>query len=145
MKNSYQSSSIKKVQARSDSSNRETSFKSASEECNDPGLRKNKLFIQIASLLILAVSFSSLFSGCYANPNLDDMDRVKKQFLVLRFQAVNNPEYQRKSDRELFEESCKLNRVSCGRLLILLKQNDTEFYTKLLESSAPVKSQQLPL
>ncbi len=70
----------------------------------------------------------------YADPNMDDLNRVKKQFLVLRFQAITSPEYQNMNDRQLFRKSCLLSRVSYPRVLAMLKEKDTDFYNKLMNS-----------
>lgn len=92
------------------------------------------------SIVIRKISFITILAvivftgiGCqFANPTMEDVDRVKKQFLVIRFNSTFDPELKNLNDRQLFELSCQYNRVRCDRVLNLLKKNDTEFYSRLI-------------
>jgi len=78
-------------------------------------------FISILILLILV--------SCYAEPGRADLERVRQQFLVLRFYAPFSNDLKGKNDKELFELSCKMNRVRCSKVLALLQREDVNFYT----------------
>lgn len=87
--------------------------------------------------ILLALLYALLASGalphCYAEPDSDDVDRVKRHFLSLRFQATFDPELRLKDDLQLFQLSCQKNRVKCDRVLNMLKMSDITFYTRLIE------------
>lgn len=72
-----------------------------------------------------------LFTGCGAEPTPEDVTRVKEQFLILRFRAPLVAEIRNHTDKQLFERSCKNNRVRCGRVLELIKAEDPAFYNTL--------------
>ncbi|MDH5656633.1 MAG: hypothetical protein OEZ34_12040 [Spirochaetia bacterium] len=74
-----------------------------------------------------------LFSGCYAEPTDSDIQRVKQQFLMMRFHAPFSDELSPLSDKELFEKSCEKNRVKCSMALDHLKRTDNNFYSKLMQ------------
>jgi hypothetical protein len=78
--------------------------------------------------LLIPILFFILIS-CYAEPGKADLDRVRQQFLVLRFYAPLSAELKNKSDKELFELSCKMNRVRCNKVFTLLQREDVNFYT----------------
>ncbi len=85
----------------------------------------------VKSGLILTFSISLLLVGCYASPTNDDVTRVKKHFLSLRFQSGLDAQMQNKSDMELFKESCMANRVRCDDVLKMLKKSDPKFFKAL--------------
>ena len=66
-----------------------------------------------------------------AVPNQGDLERVRSLFLELRFNAVLMPTLREKNDSELFELSCRANRVNCMEVLELLKKEDPAFHKKL--------------
>ncbi len=74
-----------------------------------------------------------LLGSCLAvDVSKEDVNRVKKHFLELRFQATMNPELANLKDIDLFQLSCKNQRVNCKRVLEILKKEDNEFYRKLI-------------
>ncbi len=79
------------------------------------------------ALLLLTVTMVS----CYAEPNTEDLERVKSRFLLLRFQAPLTREYRNLTDKELFELSCAQNRVRCSKVYSMLERTDAGFYRKL--------------
>jgi hypothetical protein len=87
---------------------------------------------KLLNALMVTLLFIFL-AGCYAEPTESDLERVKQQFLVMRFHAPFNNEWNSLSDKELFEKSCKANRVKCGPALDILKKQDPNFYIKLIK------------
>ncbi len=87
-----------------------------------------KQFITYLCLLLCL----SLSQCSHATPSPDDLVRVKKAFLQLRFNAVFLPNLRDREDKELFEMSCRSNRVNCTEVLQLLKKQDPQFYKKLI-------------
>lgn len=85
----------------------------------------------LTGLLCLA-----MLVGCQAEPEQSDVTRVKEYFLQLRFQSAFQPALQSKSDQELFQLSCKANRVDCDRLLQMLKEQDPDFYRTLYDTAS---------
>ncbi|GIX43327.1 MAG: hypothetical protein KatS3mg129_3060 [Leptospiraceae bacterium] len=75
-----------------------------------------------------------LFLSCSAEPNKTDLERVVKNFLQLRFQSELDKNLKQYTDYELFQLSCKNNRVKCDKVLKMLEKDNPEFYKKLLES-----------
>ena len=65
---------------------------------------------------------------CNAEPNKTDVQRVKEEFLFLRFQSRIQPRFQGLSDGQLFRLACKNNNVQCDPVVDELKKNDPEFY-----------------
>ena len=90
-----------------------------------------KTVLKISAFMLVII----LLAGCYAEPTDNDLERVKQQFLVMRFHAPFNEEWSGLSDKELFELSCKNNRVKCDLALDTLKNKDTDFYTKLMKNN----------
>jgi hypothetical protein len=74
---------------------------------------------------------TTTFVGCSADPNETDAERVKEQFLSYRFQATFNPETKDLTDKELFEQTCKANRVNCDKVIEILKKKDPAFVDTL--------------
>ena len=72
-----------------------------------------------------------IFAGCGAEPRPDDVQRIKKEFLTVRFRAPLNDQLAGKSDLELFRLICAENRVRCEPVLQMLKESDPDFYEKL--------------
>jgi len=87
-------------------------------------------------LSVLFPVFFLTLSSCYADPNGDDLARVKSRFLLLRFQAPLTKEYKNMNDKELFEISCRQNRVKCAKVLSLLETENPEFLNKLNSNGA---------
>lgn len=82
----------------------------------------------------LKIAFSSLiliFSGCFAEPEISDLDRVKRDFLTLRFIAPFDSRFRDLNDEELFELSCRENRLKCQSVITLLETEDPQFYSEL--------------
>lgn len=73
-----------------------------------------------------------LLPSCYAEPTADDLERVRRQFLVLRFHAPFDPALRGFDDKRLFEMSCQNHRVRCDRVLGMLKIKDMKFYGTLV-------------
>lgn len=84
----------------------------------------------------LVAALSVTVSGCSGSPRPEDVERVKQDFLTLRFHSEFSPELKGKSDLEIFELSCTQNRVRCSTALEMLKASDPEFYAKLHEPAA---------
>lgn len=82
------------------------------------------------SVVLLIISLL-LLGGCGADPRPDDVARIKKEFLTLRFRAPLDERFSDKSDLELFRLVCAENRVRCEPVLEMLKESDPEFYEKL--------------
>ena len=82
---------------------------------------------------IFSVGLLFLLVACYADPTDNDIERVKQQFLIMRFHATFTDEWSSLNDKELFEISCKNNRVKCDLALELLKKQDVNFYTTLMK------------
>ncbi len=84
----------------------------------------------------LAVLSALLFTGvsCRADPRPDDVDRIRKDFLELRFRAPLDPRLENKSDLELFRLVCASQNVQCEPVLEMLKEQDPEFYQTLRQS-----------
>lgn len=76
--------------------------------------------------------FFTLF--CYADPKESDLERTIKTFLELRFHSSYEKNLSQYSDYELFQLSCKQNRVKCEKILILLKEKKPDFYNTLINS-----------
>ncbi|MBX7058006.1 MAG: hypothetical protein K1X75_08055 [Leptospirales bacterium] len=85
-------------------------------------------FLTILIVLLLA-------AACAAKPQPEDLQRVKKTFLVMRFNAAFDVRLKGLSDRTLFEESCRQNAVRVEETLQLLKENDPAFYSQLMATS----------
>jgi len=92
-------------------------------------------FIKTALKISASITLLILLAGCYAEPTDNDLERVKQQFLVMRFHAPFNEEWNALSDKELYELSCKNNRVQCDLALDTLKKKDTDFYAKLMKNN----------
>lgn len=84
----------------------------------------------------LIATLSAFLGGCSGSPRPEDVERVKQDFLTLRFHSEFSPELKGKSDREIFELSCTQNRVRCSTALEMLKSSDPEFYAKLQAPAA---------
>jgi hypothetical protein len=56
---------------------------------------------------------------------------VKEQFMVLRFRAPLVAELRNQTDKQLFERSCKNNRVRCALVLEMIKADDPAFHQTL--------------
>ncbi len=82
-------------------------------------------------ILLLLTAVGLLFSGCHATPAQADLERVKKHFLAMRFQAPFSKELKNLNDADLFQMSCEANRVRCAPLLDMLKQSDPKFFETL--------------
>jgi hypothetical protein len=82
-------------------------------------------------LLVLFPVLIITLGSCYANPNADDLERVKSRFLLLRFQAPLTKEYKHLNDKDLFELSCSQNRVKCSLVLKMLEEKDPDFFSGL--------------
>jgi len=87
---------------------------------------KNKYSISIIGLVL-----SAFFASCTASADASDLNRVKQQFLQMRFQSVLVPELKNKTDLELFQLSCAQNRMNCDQILQMLQSSDPEFYKTL--------------
>jgi hypothetical protein len=83
------------------------------------------------SILALIAMIAAFAGGCSGSPRAEDVERVKQDFLTLRFHSEFSPELKGKSDLEIFELSCTQNRVRCSTALEMLKASDPEFYAKL--------------
>ncbi|MBU43464.1 MAG: hypothetical protein CMN76_09615 [Spirochaetaceae bacterium] len=81
---------------------------------------------------LLLIGFVALFTGCNAEPNATDVQRVKDEFLHLRFQARIQPSLKGQPDARLFQMACQNNNVQCDKVLQKLKESDPDFY-KVLE------------
>ncbi|MEQ8351351.1 MAG: hypothetical protein RH862_07695 [Leptospiraceae bacterium] len=86
----------------------------------------SKIFLLTGLLLLLFT-----LAGCNAEPNATDVQRVKDEFLHLRFQSQIQPKLKGLSDDRLFQMACKHNNVQCDRVLDELKKSDPEFYKTL--------------
>lgn len=86
-------------------------------------------FLRIAILPLLF-----FLQGCYARPGENDLQRVRQQFLVNRFQAPFFRETKGLSDLEIFKMTCDNNRVRSELILEMLKEKDPQFYEKLTRS-----------
>ena len=86
---------------------------------------------------LLYILVGSLALSCYAEPTQEDLERVKRRFLLLRFEAPLSAEYRGKSDAELFQVSCRQNRVRCDDVLELLREHDRKFHDRLMEGEKP--------
>jgi hypothetical protein len=87
-------------------------------------------------IFMLIALLAAFVGGCSGSPRPEDVERVKQDFLTLRFHSEFSPELKGKSDREIFELSCTQNRVRCSTALEMLKASDPEFYAKLQEPAA---------
>jgi len=85
------------------------------------------------------MAFASL-AGCYADPREEDLERVKEDFLTLRFVAPFREELRGMNDEQLFAMSCQNNRVQCDEIRKMLKAEDPEFYRILTGAAEPVDS-----
>ncbi|MBI39206.1 MAG: hypothetical protein CMF59_06380 [Leptospiraceae bacterium] len=83
-------------------------------------------------LAALVLALIPLLAGCNAEPNATDVNRVKDEFLHLRFQSQIQPELKGLSDARLLQMACKRNNVQCDLVIERLKESDPEFY-KVLE------------
>lgn len=76
-----------------------------------------------------------LFITCgAADPTIEDMKRVRKNYLDLRFQKPFNSTLAEMNDEKLMKLSCAQNHVNCDLVMELLKKNDPEFYKKYQEA-----------
>lgn len=75
-----------------------------------------------------------LLFSCLAEPTEIDIDRTIKTFLELRFRSNFDKSLSVYSDYELFQLSCKQNRVKCDKLFNLLKERKEEFYNTLIQT-----------
>jgi len=82
-----------------------------------------------ALVIVAAAVFGS---GCYADPREEDLERVKEDFLTIRFLAPFREEWRGLDDESLFELSCQQNRVQCDDVRAMLKEEDPEFYAILV-------------
>lgn len=80
---------------------------------------------------MLLLSLSLLLLACNAEPNDTDVQRVKEDFMQLRFQSEIQPRFQGLSDEQLFRLACKNNNVQCDPVIEKIKQSDPEFYEVL--------------
>ncbi len=80
----------------------------------------------------MVLALIPLLAGCNAEPNATDVNRVKDEFLHLRFQSQIQPELKGLSDARLLQMACKRNNVQCDLVIERLKESDPEFY-KVLE------------
>lgn len=77
-----------------------------------------------------------MVGGCGAQPNADDVRRVKQHFLSLRFSAPLRPQMRDLSDQTLFRTSCEQMRVDCDQVLAKLKKSDPDFFATLQKDKA---------
>ena len=84
--------------------------------------------------ILIAIPLLFLFQ-CYADPTDADIERVKQQFLVMRFHAPFTEEWRYLSDKELFEQSCKNTRIRCDIAIEILKKQDEKFYNTLMKEN----------
>ncbi len=80
---------------------------------------------------LISILALSLTSCRLADPTPDDLERVKEEFLILRFHAPFSRELNQLNDEELFEKSCVSKRVRCERVKEMLKEKDPSFYQRL--------------
>lgn len=99
------------------------------ESKNQSGL---SAFTRMAGIGLVLLSAFAASSCRLADPTPDDLDRVKEEFLILRFHAPFSREYSQMKDLELFEKSCVSKRVRCERVLEMLKEKDPSFYRRLV-------------
>lgn len=83
---------------------------------------------------VAAVLATLSLGGCRAEPRADDVERIRKDFLELRFRAPLDPRLEDKSDLELFRLVCASQNVQCEPVLEMLKEQDPEFYQTLRQS-----------
>ncbi len=86
--------------------------------------------------LLAIVLILGLCGHCAAKPHQEDLERVKKTFLALRFNAQFSEELRGKSDLELFRLSCRENNVRFEETLELLQREEPEFYRTLRPEEA---------
>lgn len=91
----------------------------------------------IASLACFAIT---ALAGCYAEPREEDLQRVKEDFLTLRFVAPFREEFRGMNDEQLFAMSCQNNRVQCDEIRAMLKAEDPEFYRILTGEAEKIDS-----
>ena len=80
--------------------------------------------IVLVGLIVLSVSCGG------AEPTPDDLARVKKTYLTLRFQQSLNARLQAMDEEALMQLSCRENYVNCTRVLEMLKEEDPRFYAR---------------
>ncbi len=73
--------------------------------------------------------------ACSAEPNENDLNKTIKTFLELRFRSTYDKNLAQFKEYELFQLSCKQNRVKCNKVLGLLKEKKPEFYHTLMNSN----------
>ncbi len=100
---------------------------------------KLHLYRRIYSFALVAM-LAAFAGACSGSPRAEDVERVKQDFLTLRFHSEFSPELKGKSDLEIFELSCTQNRVRCSTALEMLKASDPDFYAKLQRAPAATQS-----
>ncbi|MBI3395635.1 MAG: hypothetical protein HY042_07365 [Spirochaetia bacterium] len=94
-------------------------------------------------LTACAVILLSASQCRFPDPTADDVERVKQEFLMLRFHAPTIREFSHMSDMELFQKSCQSKRVRCDKVLQIIKDKDPDFYQKLTGGGTSVKEGKL--
>ncbi len=91
---------------------------------------KSKFITSVASIVLILI-----FCTCGSTtPDEKVLERVKQSFLEMRFYAPYLDQIKGMDDKQLFENSCKHNRVNCTKILELLKSKDKKFYERLMSS-----------
>lgn len=72
--------------------------------------------------------------NCSAKPNEVDIEKTIKTFLELRFRSSYDKNLSQLKEYELFQISCRQNRVKCDEVLHVLKKTKPEFYNTLIQS-----------